>query len=270
MKETATHSGLDQLMQKLWMDYCDLNPQAKKIYDLLQTDGETVLNDHIAFRTFQHPKLGLQHIAKHFEKYGYKSRGEYFFKDKKLYAQHFEHSDECQPKIFVSELELGKISEQLRAQILPLIEALPANFTDSEAHFISGRPWKLSHAQYLKMSEESEYAGWVAAHGFRTNHFTVLVNALKKRKTLQEVNDFITNHGYKLNAAGGVIKGTPAECLEQSSTMAEKIKVQFTDGTFEIPSCYYEFAKRYPNKEGKLYQGFIAQSADKIFESTNR
>ena len=264
------NAGLDQLLQKLWLDYCDLNPQAKRIFDLFTREGENVINDHIAFRTFQHPKLGLQHIAKHFEKYGYKSCGEYFFKEKKLYARHFEHPDVNKPKIFVSELELDKISPKLKNQILELIQTLPPDFSESESHFISGRPWTLSYKQYLEMSQESEYAGWVAAHGFRTNHFTVLINSLKKLTTLPLVNEFVTKHGYQLNTSGGVIKGTPAECLEQSSTMAEKIKVSFTDGTYEIPSCYYEFAKRYPTPEGKIYQGFVAQSADKIFESTNR
>ncbi len=38
----------------------------------------------------------------------------------------------------------------------------------------------------------------------------------------------------------------------------------------QVPSCYYEFAKRYKDAKGKLYQGFVAASADKIFESTNK
>jgi hypothetical protein len=45
--------------------------------------------------------------------------------------------------------------------------------------------------------------------------------------------------------------------------------VQFTDGTRNIPSCFYEFARRYPMANGQLYGGFVAASADKIFESTN-
>lgn len=270
MKNAKTLSGLDHLLQVLWEDYCQLNPQAKKIFDLFSAEEEVVHNDHIAFRTFQHPKLGIQHIAKHFTKYDYKKSGEYFFKEKKLYAQHFEHVDPTKPKIFISELELGKISNTLREQIEKLVNPLPDSFSESELHFISGRPWPLSYAQYLTMSEESEYAGWVAAHGFRTNHFTVSVNSLKKRTRLEEINDFVMKHGYKLNTSGGAIKGTPAECLEQSSTMAENISVQFTDGVHIIPSCYYEFAKRYPTPNGQLYSGFIAQSADKIFESTNR
>ena len=41
-------------------------------------------------------------------------------------------------------------------------------------------------------------------------------------------------------------------------------------GAHSIPCCYYEFAKRYTQADGKLFRGFVAQSADKIFESTKR
>jgi hypothetical protein len=72
-----------------------------------------------------------------------------------------------------------------------------------------------------------------------------------------------------MNDSGGEIKGTPAELLEQSSIKAGTLPIEFTDGIHEIPSCYYEFARRYPDKNGELYGGFIAKSADKIFESTD-
>jgi hypothetical protein len=51
--------------------------------------------------------------------------------------------------------------------------------------------------------------------------------------------------------------------------MADIVKVKFLDGEFEVPACYYEFAQRFPDPSGQLYSGFIAKSADKIFESTN-
>ncbi|MCB0347650.1 MAG: DUF1338 family protein, partial [Bdellovibrionales bacterium] len=87
---------------------------------------------------------------------------------------------------------------------------------------------------------------------------------------LEDLNTFIESNGFSLNSSGGKIKGTPAELLEQSSTLAKTIAVNFDDGNFEIPACYYEFARRYPDTSGNLYQGFIAASADKIFESTDR
>ena len=65
------------------------------------------------------------------------------------------------------------------------------------------------------------------------------------------------------------IKGSPEELLEQSSTMADRAEVAFSDQTVSIPSCFYEFALRYPKPDGELYTGFVAASADKIFESTD-
>ena len=78
--------------------------------------------------------------------------------------------------------------------------------------------------------------------------------------------------GFKMNKSGGLVKGSPSQFLEQSSTMAYQKEVKFEEGPYEVPSCYYEFAKRYPllPDSKKLYQGFVAQSADKIFESTNK
>ena len=76
-------------------------------------------------------------------------------------------------------------------------------------------------------------------------------------------------HGYKVNASGGEVKGSPEDLLEQSSTMADRVPVAFADQTVTIPSCFYEFALRYPKPDGQLYSGFVAASADKIFESTN-
>ena len=72
-----------------------------------------------------------------------------------------------------------------------------------------------------------------------------------------------------MNDSGGEIKGTPEQLLEQSSIKSEIVAVDFKEGSFEVPGCYYEFARRYPDADGKLYSGFIAKSADKIFESTD-
>lgn len=262
---------LTDLLQTMWLDYCDLNPAARRIYDLFTTEGETVLNDHIALRTFNHPRLGIRNLARTFEKFGYKMMDqEYFFKEKKLYARHWEHADTSLPKIFISELELEKVSPFVRDTMTSLIEKIPQSLIDSDHFSLSGRPWEMSYSLYSKLAEESEYASWVAAWGFRPNHFTVNVNALKKYNDLPTLNTFVEGKGYKLNASGGVIKGTPEQFLIQSSTMASEIPCQFSDGTHHIPGCYYEFAKRFALPNGKLYQGFVATSADKIFESTNR
>jgi hypothetical protein len=48
------------------------------------------------------------------------------------------------------------------------------------------------------------------------------------------------------------------------------VKVDFSDGAQYIPGCYYEFARRFPMPDGRLFRGFVTGSADKIFESTNK
>ncbi|MCH1414074.1 MAG: DUF1338 family protein, partial [Glaciecola sp.] len=122
---------------------------------------------------------------------------------------------------------------------------------------------------YLTLLEESEYAAWMSAWGYIPNHFTVSVNQLSNFDTLESVNDKLKLAGFTLNTSGGEIKGSPEVLLEQSSTMADKAPVEFSDGPQTIPSCFYEFARRYDVTPGKLYTGFVAASADKIFESTN-
>ena len=92
---------------------------------------------------------------------------------------------------------------------------------------------------------------------------------MKKYNTIEKVNQILKDKGFNLNSSGGEIKGTPEMLLQQSSTMADIIEVKFVEGVYGIPACYYEFALRYPDKNGVLYNGFHAQSADKIFESTN-
>jgi hypothetical protein len=266
----ASAQKIDALFDRLWRQYTDLNPSAREIHSLLTDAGEYVLNDHVAFRTYDDSRLGLERLAKPFVKLGYQAKDEYFFEAKKLYAKHYEHPDVRQPKVFISELQLAKCSSGLRQTVTELINQVPANLLESDDLCHAGRPWRVSHKTYSALYAESEYAGWLAAFGFCANHFTVFVNELKKFGELTTLNAFLKQKGFKLNASGGEIKGSPEVFLEQSSTMSREVDVSFTDGVFRIPSCYYEFAKRYPMPSGELYQGFVEKSADKIFESTNR
>ncbi len=258
------------LLQDMWLDYCALNPDAKKIYDLFSAAGEKVENDHIALRTFEHPKVGLHRLAQHFIQLGYHKKGDYKFIEKKLYAEHFEHSNPRMPKIFISELELNLVSPFAREVCLKLIEQIPEQVVVDPKFLYSGRHWQMSHQIYQELIKESEYAAWLAAFGFRPNHFTVNVNQLQAYDDLTKVNAFLKGHGFVMNTSGGEIKGSPQVYLEQSSTMASEIEIAFSDGNYKVPGCYYEFAKRYPMADGKLYQGFVEKSADKIFESTNQ
>lgn len=263
--------SLENLFSDIWKQYTELNPDAFRIHSLLEDSGEQVLNDHIAYRTLNHPELGIGRIAKVFKDFGYEERGEYFFKAKKLYAIHMENAkDPTQPKIFISELELEKVSEELQDEMNQIVLQIPKEKLEGNECCTLGRLWEASHSTYQKLYKESEYAAWFYAYGFCANHFTVNLNALKNFNEISELNQFLMEKGFQMNDSGGLVKGSPTDYLEQSSTMAFQKEVDFSDGNFQVPSCYYEFAKRYPLNDGKLYQGFVAQSADKIFESTNQ
>ncbi|WP_107850625.1 DUF1338 domain-containing protein [Oceanimonas marisflavi] len=262
------HRSADELFDALWQHYLTVTPSALKIHDLLG-GGKAIVNDHVAFRTFNHPKLGLDKLAAHFLALGYEQKGEYHFEAKKLYARHYEHADPTAPKVFISELLLEQCSSELQRIVAGLVDQVNEQLPGHKDFLYSGAPWTLSHADYKTLLVESEYAAWLAAYGYRANHFTVSVNHLEGFDTLEAVNSALKQAGFRLNDTGGEIKGSPDVLLEQSSTLADTALVRFTDGEAELPSCFYEFALRYPKPDGSLYTGFVAASADKIFESTD-
>lgn len=264
--------SVNALFEKLWADYSTMNHQALAIHRALEARGEKVVNDHVAFRTFNHPKVNIAALAAPFLKLGYvdKSGGGYRFPDKHLFARHFEHPEPNQPKVFISELLTRDCSPALQKNIRTLSDQIPDSFAESPDFLISGTPWKpVSWQTYQELLKESEYAAWLVAFGFRVNHFTVFYNSLKTFKGLSDLNQFIQNLGFKLNAVAGEVKGSKEVFLEQSSTLAHPVEVQFLDQKMVIPACYYEFASRYAMPDGKLFQGFIPDSATKIFESTH-
>jgi hypothetical protein len=256
------------LFKNIWQQYIGVTPSAEKIHQLLG-NGSDVINDHVAYRTFNHPKINLVQLAKGLLALGYTECGQYDFAAKKLDAKHFEHSDSTMPKVFISELRVEEFSEQAQIIIAKLIEQLPDNVSDRADFLYSGRLWEINSVDYQTLLAESEYAAWLAAWGYRANHFTVSINHLANYEDIETVNSTLKASGYALNTNGGEIKGDEQVKLEQSSTLADKSPVDFSDKTMEIPSCFYEFAKRYPLANGELYTGFVAASADKIFDSTN-
>ena len=267
-----TGPTLQDLLDFFWNDYSKITPDAPKIHDLLKDRGENIVNDHIAFRTFNLAPIGVESLGATFIERGYSVSGEYHFEQKKLRALSYAHPDPSLPHVFISELLTEEFSPELRSIVGELVAQVPAERAGSSELFTSLPTWRpIEYAKYLRLLEESEYAGWLAAFGIRANHFTVLINSLKTFDSIQQFNAWLVENGFVMNASGGEVKGTPGELLEQSSIMARRLPWLFAGGeTHEIPTCYHEFARRYNDPEtGRLYEGFIAKSADKIFESTN-
>ncbi len=262
---------LVQIFERLWNEYVSNNPSVQKIHELFSSEGETVVNDHIAFRTLNDRRIHIDEVAKPFKAAGYVQKGEYVFEDKHLFARHYElPGNDDAPRIFISELKLEEMSSYVREPLNDLLEQALSKLETTNDLIFSGNIFEpLSYEVYTRLLKESEYAAWFYVFGFRANHFTVSVNALKKINSLERVNQLLIDNGFVLNTSGGAIKGTREDFLRQSSTLADIVNIKFVEGNYNIPCCYYEFAQRYPGPDGKLFGGFIAKSADKIFESTN-
>jgi hypothetical protein len=260
-----------EIFDSLWKEYTERTPSAQKINDLFITKGNQVFNDHVAFRTFDDSRVNIEVLAKPFLAAGYVESGDYTFEAKKLYAKHYEHAtDKNLPRVFISQLKVAEFSTDLQAAVKKMIDAIPLSELNANQLVFKGRLWEQPSLEvYEKLQAETEYAAWLYVNGFCSNHFTVDVNKLDTFNSLQEVNEFLKENGFKMNTSGGEIKGTPAQFLEQSSVLADRIPVEFKETTKEITSCYYEFAFRHAMSNGELYSGFVTGSADKIFESTD-
>ena len=182
-----------------------------------------------------------------------------------------------------------------------------------------------SYADYQAIQNYSEYVSWVLYNKYYLNHFTLTVNSLdsfgfksnlerilnqfiKERhpsglnqnliqrylKELREMyqshmvqfNDFLRSEGFVLNAPSGKeLNISDDGLLLQSSTKANMVLGAFSDGDFEIPGSYVEFAYRgilesvgtelleetkyfYELTDHDFRDGFEVKNANNIFEST--
>jgi len=258
----------NQFFQDLWQDLTLIAPQAAAIHRALSDAGETVHNDHVAFRTLNRSPVNLDQLERHILGFGYEALADYQFPHKHLRARAYLLPGA--PRIFLSELILDELSEQSQRVLDRCVSQVDSSMFNDPTCFYAGRPWDpLTFTEYAQLAMESEYGAWVAALGYHANHFTVSVNHLNTLCSVEAVLEFVEQLGYSVNSSGGRVKGSRALLLEQGSTLADRLAVQFADGTHVIPTCYSEFAQRYFDGQGRLYEGFVTDSADRIFESTH-
>ena len=289
---------LDELkivMGMLMIRYADRVPDVKKVINdlirenVIQSEND-ISNDHIAFRTMGVEYLGIASLEKIFMHYGYTKKDHYSFEGKKLDAYWYAPPSPEFPRIFISELRVKDLSS-LAQQIIysytnevksDPVDALDMNDPVEVGNFLHTSLWRIpTKSDYLSLLNESEYAAWVIYNRYYLNHYTISVHYLKDGfNTLEAFNDFLERNGIKLNDAGGKIKVSPDGLLLQSSTVAQVIEASFAgDEKYTIAGSYVEFAERkvlpqfatIPREERKrehLREGFEANNADKIFEST--
>tara|TARA_B100000427_G_scaffold9336_1_gene8087 strand:- start:803 stop:1654 length:852 start_codon:yes stop_codon:yes gene_type:complete len=248
-------------------------------HHLIKSDTD-IINDHIAFRTFGLPHLGIKSLEKIMLHYGYTKKDFYQFKRKKLTAFWYAPPKEIPnlPRLFISQCEVKQLSKQSQNIIKHYtshitkdpVDALDLNDGNAVDTFLHTPLWNTpTWENYQRVLQESEYAAWVLYNRYYLNHFTITIQALKKGyNTIALFNTFLESIGIKLNEAGGKIKCSQDKKLIQSSTVAKTIPALFPhkDGSqhfHDIAGSYVEFAERIDNRDG-----FEVGNADKIFEST--
>ncbi len=260
----------EPFFEALWQNYLAVTPQAATIHRALAEQGESVVNDHVALRTFDMPPISLEALEPGLLRLGYRRFAPYAFPARKLRAFGYLHDDPGAPRVFLSELLTGGFSTKLQHFVRRCCAAIDPDDAGRVEIFLAGRPWPMpAWQEYRDLLAESDYAAWLSVLGLCANHFTISVNALRRFRTVPGIVDFVESLGFPINEEGGRIKGGPGVLLEQASTYADRAGMVFAGGDrHEVPTCYYEFARRYPDAGGRLYQGFVAASADHIFTST--
>jgi cell wall assembly regulator SMI1 len=157
--------------------------------------GETIIHDHVAFRTFNIDGISKNELGKVFESMGYaKVNDDLTFPSKGLEASYYIHTaDPAQPKIFISELLTEKFSPELQAWIKQVtstkvakndghydgrydVSCLPSSTTPNHSNPSLGEEFFLNPTwapvrleDYQRFYEESEYAAWTAAFGIQVS-----------------------------------------------------------------------------------------------------
>ena len=291
-----------ELLDRLWNRYIKRVSYANKYVELVTQKGGTVVNDHIALRTFnthtgEQPGgiRAIKHILNCLE---YKPVEKYNFSKKKLNAVHFEHPDEKFPKIFVSQLEVELLPDWAQNIINKTVKETPYILSDNSIELLQKvkeegelpteaaellvadlvqyfrRPWGIPQKEdVLKINDVSQYAAWVLLHGNSVNHFTAFIN----HQNVAEWPDLETT--CKALADAGVpmkeqIEGEKGSKLQQSATKAVKEGVE-VKGEYGIEKitwtyAYYELAQRGFEENGskKLFSGFLGEQSAHLFDMT--
>src|SRR3954447_23906752 len=290
-----TNSVLDKVLTGLINRYKERVPDVSAIIKAIIKEGnikndDEIENDHIAFRTIGVPLLGIQSLEKIFLNYGFKRMDHYYFPAKKLDAFWYAPPSPGYPRIFISELRVNDLSEIAQSIIYSYTNEVNADPVDNidlenaEAvdNFLHSGLWRIPTLEdFVALSKESEYAAWVIYNRYYLNHFTISVHNLKEGyNTIADFNAFLERNGFTLNDSGGKIKVSADGNLLQSSTVAEMIEATFANNLkYSISGSYVEFAERKVLKQFESLQpsqikrehrreGFEANNADKIFEST--
>ena len=151
--------NIRNLFDDMWALYARINPSVVNVKKLMEKhEGGSVKNDHIALRTFNHPRINRDVIAKSFVDSGYKAVENLAFEKKKLDATYYLHDDDDLTRVFISELRLEEFSDELQEVINDLVDQITDNAISQFDFCNYGTPWSMiTKETYDLLKEESEY-----------------------------------------------------------------------------------------------------------------
>ena len=144
-----------EFYQQIWQDYIKMTPQAEAIEGALRMRGETVVNDHIAFLTFNQGPARLATLEPLILALGYKRFEPYDFAGKKLDAMGYTPPSSDLPRIFISELRVEELSAESQAVLQRLIGQMPVDTAADASVFWRGRAWLAPTFADYKMLDSS-------------------------------------------------------------------------------------------------------------------
>ena len=231
-------SQLDELLESLWTDHAAVAPHVARVHQILRDRGERVRRQHIALRTFDVPEVDIDALDRAFVAGGYEAALSYELPERKLIAYSYEHRDGRLPGLVISALLVDELSREARALVRDMVGHLEPGAAAHPSFALSGRRWPLTSSIYRQLRDESEYAAWVAAFGFRAHHFAVNAGSLP---TLDEAGlaRFLAESGVAV--ASAPIDDEP---FDHVATVAEDVELELTDGSLVVPSCPCVFVGR--------------------------
>lgn len=283
-------ASLDTILQR----YIAETPTAQRVLDEVYRHGygeDQVAHDHLAFRTFGLPGLGLEALGAAFQGLGYSRKDTFTFPHTHLLATWYAPPPELYdqlPRLFVSQLQIEQLSPKAQAIVHSYTSDIPggssagAGVAAWAAALTGALPWRLpTHEDYVALLQESEYGAWVLVNGYRLNHTALSVHRIAQHSgNVAEFAAELQARGFVMNEEGGLIKASPDGGLLQCSTVADVKNFTFADGQeHRIAAAYMEFVERKPavvapgakgGPLGELHRrdGFEAASARDIFAST--
>ncbi|DBB01619.1 TPA: hypothetical protein ACH3X1_000259 [Trebouxia sp. C0004] len=251
---TQVHSLLQSFVGEVLAKYWDRTPTAVTIMGLMQSllgGSSPIYFDHLAFRTFAVPSLGIDSIGSMFTDFGYTKMDMLSFPGKKLIAYWYAPPQEHEhlPRVFISELRVDELSPEAQKVIHSYTDGQRGQVGKYAALCAASGilPWQPPTAQdHDTLLKESEYAAWTLVNGYNLNHAAVSVHRLQGLTNgIEGLNDDLLTRGFAMNEEGGILKVSPDVGLVQSSTVADQIPFKFDKGREGmVAGSYLEFAQR--------------------------